>query len=230
MNWKLAAVPFCAAAVVAWPGSRPDTHAPAVTAQLAAVAHAASPAPGEARRIRLVTAPDGNEARYRVREQLANIEFLSDAVGKTSAITGAIVIEDDGTVNKAESKITIDLTTLKSDSQMRDRYIQRNTLQTEQFGKAEFVPTEIRGLRMPLPTSGAFAVQVTGDLTVHGVTKSTTWQVLVQATQEAYAGTAKTVFTFGDFSMALPRVARVLSVVDTIRLEYDFRFTPQAGN
>jgi polyisoprenoid-binding protein YceI len=227
MNWKLAAVPFCAAAVMVYADSSRTSHAAAVTTQLIAVADAT---PGVPRRIRLVVAAEGNEARYRVREQLANIEFPSDAVGKTSAITGAIVIEDDGTVNKAESKIVIDLTTLRSDSQMRDRYIQRNTLQTEQFGKAEFVPTEIKGLRLPIPTQGAFAVQVIGDLTVHGVTKSTTWQVLVQATQEAYQGTARTEFTFGDFSMTQPRVARVLSVVDTIRLEYDFRLTPQAGN
>jgi polyisoprenoid-binding protein YceI len=227
MSWKLAAVPFCAITVMAWAGSQRVASSAPVTAQLVAVADAAEP--GRALRLRLVVAPEGNEARYRVREQLANIEFPSDAVGKTSAITGAIVIEDDGTVNKAESRLVIDLRTLRSDSQMRDRFIQRNTLQTEEFGNAEFVPTEVKGLRLPIPTQGTFAVQVIGDLTVHGVTKSTTWQVLVHATPEAYQGTARTLFTFGDFSMAIPRVARVLSVVDTIRLEYDFRLVPQAN-
>jgi len=227
MTWKLAALPLCTVTLLAWAGSLRASRAATVPAPFLVVADAT---PGQPLRLRLVVAPEGNEARYRVREQLANIEFPSDAVGKTSAITGAIVIEDDGTVNKAESKIAIDLRTLRSDSQMRDRYIQRNTLETEQFGSAEFVPTEIRGLRTPIPTQGAFAVTVVGDLTVHGVTKSTTWQVLVQATPEAYQGTAKTQFSFGEFSMTQPRVARVLSVVDTIRLEYDFRLVPQAVN
>ncbi|MGH7554390.1 MAG: hypothetical protein ACREMQ_15400, partial [Longimicrobiales bacterium] len=40
-------------------------------------------APNSARRIRLVTAPEGNEARYRVNEQLVGIDLPSDAVGTT---------------------------------------------------------------------------------------------------------------------------------------------------
>jgi hypothetical protein len=38
--------------------------------------------------LRYSVAPDGNEARYRVREQLMHHDLPNDAVGKTSAITG----------------------------------------------------------------------------------------------------------------------------------------------
>jgi polyisoprenoid-binding protein YceI len=180
-------------------------------------------------RVRLVTAPDSNEARYRVREQLANIDFPSDAVGRTTAISGVLVLEDNGTVVAAESKFTIDLKTLQSDAQMRDRYIQRNTLQTEQYGTAEFTVKEIRGLRAPLPVSGELTVQVLGDLTVHGITRAVTWNATVRAAGQSYKGSANTAFTFADFSMPIPRVARVLSVNDTIKLEYDFHLIPDAA-
>ncbi len=182
------------------------------------------------RQIRLVTAPQGNEARYRVNEQLVGVDLPGDAVGVTTAITGVLVLEDNGTVVSAESKFTVDLTPLKSDQERRDRYVHRNTLQTEQFPNAVFVPAALKGLPSPLPRSGDVRLQVVGDLTIHGVTKSVTWEVTGRAQNGAYTGTATTVFTFGDFGMTIPRVRSVLSVKDEIRLEYDFRLIPEPAS
>lgn len=183
-----------------------------------------------ARRIRLVPAPDGNEARYRVTEQLAGMELPNDAVGVTKAVTGALVLEDDGRVVRAESKFVVDLTTLASDQSRRDNFIRRNTLETAQYPSAEFVPHEIRGLQGQLPGVQPATLEVVGDLTVHGVTKPVTWRVTARAADGAYAGTATTSFTFEEFGMTKPRVARVLSVKDTIRLEYDFRLLPDPSS
>jgi polyisoprenoid-binding protein YceI len=179
-------------------------------------------------KVRLVPAPTGNEARYRVREQLASIEFPSDAVGVTQGITGALVLED-GMVVKAESSFKVDVTTLKSDSQRRDGYVSRRTLETEQYPTVEFVPASISGLPATLPASGELKLQVKGDLTVHGVTKPATWEVTARAASGGYTGTATTAFKFADFGMAIPRVASVLSVVDSIRLEYDFNLVPETS-
>src|ERR1044071_2923818 len=65
--------------------------------------------------IKFVVAPTGNEVRYRVHEQLANVELPGEAVGKTADVTGAIVIARDGKVVPAESKFVVNVTTLKSD-------------------------------------------------------------------------------------------------------------------
>ena len=100
---------------------------------------------------RLVLAPSGNEARYRVREQLANVSFPSDAVGTTQGVTGAIVIGDDGKIVTAQSSIVVDLTTLKSDRERRDRFIQGRTLETDRFPTATLVPTAARGWPSSLP-------------------------------------------------------------------------------
>lgn len=171
---------------------------------------------------RLTLAPSGNEARYRVREQLANVAFPNDAVGTTQSVTGAIVIGDDGKIVTGASKIVVDLTTLKSDKERRDGFIQRRTLETDQYPTATLVPTAARGLPNPLPKSGSFSFELIGDLTVHGTTRSTTWQVTAQATDSGFVGMAKTHFTFGEFGLEQPRVMVVLSVDDDIRLEYDF--------
>jgi polyisoprenoid-binding protein YceI len=190
--------------------------APATTSAPRTAAHAANEP------LRFVLAPTGNEARYRVREQLAGFDFPNDAVGATNDITGAIVIGTDGKVVPGESKFVVDLTKLKSDRERRDGYLQRRTLETEKFPTVELVPTALRGLPTPLPTSGERTFDLLGDLTIRGVTRPTTWQVKATFDRGRIAGSAATTFTFTDFQIAQPKVASVLSVADSIRLEYDF--------
>jgi polyisoprenoid-binding protein YceI len=177
--------------------------------------------------VRLVTAADGNEARYRVREQLARIEFPSDAVGSTSSVTGAIVLDAQGRIVRADSRFTVDLASISTDSDRRDNYVRRNTLKTEQFPTAVFVPVSFDGLPTPLPTSGEMTFQLTGDLTLHGNTRPVTWNVTARAGAGGYTGTARTQFSFSYFGIPVPRVASVLSVTETVRLEYDFRLVPR---
>ena len=182
----------------------------------------------QARATRYAVANVGNEARYRVREQLVGLDFPNDAVGKTSQVTGAIVIGPDGRIVREGSSFTVDLASIRSDNDRRDGYVRRNTLQTDSFPKAVFVPTGATGLPATLPATGEIAFQLGGDLTIHGVTKPITWDVkATRAASGAVTGTATTSFKFGDFNMSLPRAARVLSVDDRITLEYDFTLEPQ---
>ena len=179
--------------------------------------------------LQYVTAPTGNEARYLVKEQLAGVSFPNDAIGRTSALTGMVTLDKAGKIIPDQSTFTVDLTTLKSDADMRDRYIGRSTLDTAKFPKVELVVKEVRGLTFPLPSSGTATFELLGDLTVRDVTKPTTWQVKATMKDGGLAGTASTRFTFADFNMTKPRVARVLSVEDDIRLEYDFALVPKTG-
>ncbi len=187
-------------------------------------------APGSTDSIRLVLAPEGNEARYRVRERIARFEFPSDAVGTTKDFTGALVLDEHGKVVAAESKFVVDLRTLKSDRDRRDRYLQRRTLETELYPSIELVLTELPGLPFPLPESGAFSFELVGDMTLHGVTRQIGWQVAAEAKDGGFYGTAKTSFTFDTFELTKPSLALLLSVADTIRLEYDFRLIPDRSS
>ncbi|MEO5511939.1 MAG: YceI family protein [Longimicrobiales bacterium] len=173
--------------------------------------------------VRFTVAADGNEARYRVREQLAGVELPNDAVGATKGVTGGIVLDKDNRMVRDSSKFTVDLTTLVSDKTRRDGFIKRSTLETDKYPAAVFVPFEARGLPKALPRSGTVRFQLVGDLTIHGITRFTVWTVTARATADSYTGTAKTSFVFADFKMTRPRVPVVLSVNDTIQLEYDFK-------
>jgi polyisoprenoid-binding protein YceI len=174
--------------------------------------------------VRLRLASTGNEARYRVNEQLARLTLPNDAVGATTAITGQLLLVDGGRFVRDSSRISIDLGSLRTDSDRRDNYVRRRTLEVEQYPTAVLTATSLRGLPWPLPTSGQRSFQLVGDLDLHGVTRPTTWEVTAQFAGRRITGTARTHFKFGDFNMQIPRVASVLSVQDSIRLEYDFAF------
>jgi polyisoprenoid-binding protein YceI len=178
---------------------------------------------------RYVVAPTGNEARYRVREQLAGFDLPKDAIGATKSVTGRIVVGADGKVVKDSSKLVIKLADLKSDQTRRDNYLRKSTLETTKYPNAELVPTALEGLLMPIEPGSSQTFSVKGNLTVHGVTHPTTWNVTARAEGKDVVGTAATAFTFKDFGLEQPRVSIVLNVADTIRLEYDFRFVPDTG-
>ena len=179
--------------------------------------------------IRYVVAPTGNEARYRVREQLAGFDLPNDAVGVTKDVTGRLVVEPDGKVVKDSSKIVVLLTNLKSDKSRRDGFLQRRTLETEKYPQVEFVPSIFQGLASQIPAGTSKTFSLVGDLTVHGNTRPTTWQVTARSEGKDVVGTATTAFTFKDFDLDQPKVPVVLSVADTIKLEYDFRFVPDTA-
>ena len=167
----------------------------------------------------------GTTARYLVREQLARLDLPNDAVGETNEVSGTIAFDADGGVVTPDSKIVVNLGGLTSDSDRRDGYVRSRSLETDTYPTAEFLIQDAHGLPWPLPTDGDVSFQIMGDLTVHGVTKPSTWDVAGQFdgdSGDSFTGTAKTSFTFEDFDIAVPRVRVVLSVDNNIRLELDF--------
>ncbi len=207
------------------PTARPTaaaTAAPTAPASSAGTpATTTTAAPGAVESVRLILVPGDNEVRYRVREQLAILSFPSDAIGATRAVTGAIVARADGTVVSHESKVRVDLRTLKSDRDQRDTFLKGNTLQTNRYPFAEFVPTAIQGLTLPPPKSGPVEFKLIGELTIRNVTKPVTWDVKGRVEGDEAFGLATASFTFDYFNLTKPRVATVLSVEDTIKLEID---------
>lgn len=201
----------------------------AVSLGLAGLLAAASWAPSldpVAAAIRLVVTPTGNEARYRVQEQLAHFDLPNDAVGRTSAVSGGIAFDSTGRVVPEGSEFVIQAATLATDRDRRDGYVRKRILETDQYPTIVLKPTAVRGLTWPLPAAGSDSFQLIGNLTIKGVSRPTTWNAVAHFDQGTISGTAATAFTFDDMQLPQPRVPIVLSVADTIHLEYDFRLAP----
>jgi polyisoprenoid-binding protein YceI len=165
---------------------------------------------------------DGSsKATIRVREQLARLPAPNDAIITITGAQGSFTLNPDGTFAPG-SKVSLDMTTITTDDRQRTDSIKRDPLEVTRFGTSELAPTKTAGLALPLPRSGDFAFQLTGDLTLHGVTRSVTFDV--KATRAdgklTATATANPSWKFGDFGMRPPSSFSVLSIVDEIRMEF----------
>jgi polyisoprenoid-binding protein YceI len=65
-------------------------------------------------------------------------------------------------------------------------------------------------------------------VTLHGVTKEVTWNVVAVLGAAQVGGRATTTVDFATFNMTKPSLARLMSVDDKIGLEIEFRCTRAA--
>ncbi|MCU1456883.1 MAG: YceI family protein [Actinomycetia bacterium] len=162
---------------------------------------------------------DGSVVGYRVKEVLFGQS--TTAVGRTSAITGNLAI----TATKVPSAdFTVDLTKVKSDQSNRDNQFQSRIMNTSQFPTATFKLTSPITLSSVPKDKVPVTTSATGDLTLHGVTKSVTFDVTAQRDGDKVEVTGSIPVTFADYSIPNPTFGPA-TVGDNGTLEFALAFT-----
>jgi polyisoprenoid-binding protein YceI len=160
-------------------------------------------------------------AGFRVQEQLVGIGAKT-AVGRTPKVTGSMTLEGT-TVPKAS--FDVDMTSLTTDDSRRDGAIRTQAIETARFPKATFVLTQPIQLGS-IPADGEkIEIYATGDLTLHGVTKSVTIPLEAQRKGNVIVVIGSLEIPFADYSISQPRAASVLSVDDKGTFEVQLFFT-----
>jgi polyisoprenoid-binding protein YceI len=156
---------------------------------------------------------DGSEAGYRVREKFVNQSSTTEAVARTTKISGGLVLESSGgTLTATALHFTADLSALVSQDRyavfqtyQRDFFIRTVYLMTDQFPNADFTADKVT---VPAGiTSGPVSVTVTGDLTVHGETKPVTTEVHVQLTGDQVEVVGSINIDMRDFNISVPDIS-----------------------
>jgi polyisoprenoid-binding protein YceI len=164
----------------------------------------------------------GSEAGYRVREQLANLPAESDAIGRTSDVTGSITVVDaaDGAQLTA-GEILIDTTTIASNESRRDNRLRTEGLQTDQFPTATFKLTQPIDVPAAAVAGTATDVTLVGDLTLHGVTRSVEIPTQAVLTNGQIQVAGSLTFPLADFEITAPNVGGfIISIADEGALEF----------
>jgi polyisoprenoid-binding protein YceI len=88
---------------------------------------------------------------------------------------------------------------------------------------AEFTSTSISGLPASVTVGETYNVQITGNLTIHGVTQEVTFEgTITPVSDTRIEGTASLTITYGDFGVQILRLPeQVASVEDVTTLEID---------
>jgi polyisoprenoid-binding protein YceI len=158
---------------------------------------------------------------YRVREKLASLSAESDAVGRTSSITGsATITSSGGNPSVTAADFSVDMTTLASDRQMRDNRLRNDGIQTDSFPTSTFKLTS--PVTIPATALGGAQVDVTlhGDLILHGVTKTVDIPAKAQVNGSLIQVLGTLTFPFSDYGINAPNIGGFVSVQDQGTLEF----------
>jgi polyisoprenoid-binding protein YceI len=163
----------------------------------------------------------GTFVGYRVQEELVGIGAAT-AVGRTPDVSGSLTL--DGT-SITEASFEANLTTLQSDSGMRDGQLGRQGLETDTYPTATFVlaePIELGSVPAEGETIQATAV---GDLTLHGVTQRVEIPVEARLAEGVVTVVGSLPIAFGDYGVTAPESMRVLSIDENGTMEFQLQFT-----
>ena len=169
----------------------------------------------------------GSVAGYRVREQLASLPAESDAVGRTDQVTGSITVETAGdTTTLTAGTLTVDTTSITSDESRRDNRMRDEGLETDEYPTASFTltaPVEVPAAALDGTPSD---VTLTGDLTLHGVTKSVSIPAQAQLANGVISVAGSISFPLSDYEITAPNIGGfIVSIADTGTLEFLVNFS-----
>lgn len=156
----------------------------------------------------------GSEAGYRVREKFVNQPSTTEAVARTTTVSGGLVVTGAGgsALQATALHFTADLSTLMSQDKyavfqtyQRDFFIRTVYLMTDKYPNADFTADSVAvpaGIE-----SGPVTFSVAGKLTVHGQTNPVTTQIHVQLTGDQVEVVGTITVDMRDFNISPPDIS-----------------------
>jgi polyisoprenoid-binding protein YceI len=162
----------------------------------------------------------GSQAGYRVDEVLFGQNVT--AVGRTEEVTGELEIEGTRAVS---GSFTVDLASVRSDSDRRDGQFRGRIMNTERYPNAVFELTEPVDFGSVPDVNEQVTGEATGDLTIHGQTNSATFDLNAQRTADGFRVNGSIPVTFADYGIDAPNFGGI-TVEDEGAVEFLLAFTP----
>ncbi|MFN8528458.1 MAG: YceI family protein [Anaerolineae bacterium] len=166
---------------------------------------------------------DESTVRFSLDEELFG--QATHVVGETDQVAGDIAVDFTTPANSEVGVIRINVRTLATDRDMRDRAIRSFILQSadDRYEFAQFTPTAITGLPETITMGTAFTFQITGDLLIRDVTQSATFDVTVTPESDTrLSGHAQATVTRASYGLEIPNAPGVANVSDDVLVEIDF--------
>jgi polyisoprenoid-binding protein YceI len=167
--------------------------------------------------------PSASQASFTTHETL--LGRPQTVVGTTHSVAGQILIDLTDPQKSQVGQIKVDVSTLATDNDMRNNTLQGRILETGDSANqyASFSATNYIGLPTNVTIGQTVTFKVTGNLTIHSVTKQETFDVtLTVKSASQVTGTATTVVRYADFGMSIPNVPQVSDVSDNVTLSLAF--------
>jgi polyisoprenoid-binding protein YceI len=167
--------------------------------------------------------PSGSQVTFTIHEVLFGQS--NTVVGKTSQVAGQILVNRQDPSQSQLGQIKVDLSTLATDNDLRNRTLQNRILETTDPSNqyAIFVATSLKDLPSSITVGQPVSFSIVGNLTIHGITHSVTFAAQVtEQSATKLTGQAQATMRYADFGIAIPDVPSVTGVGDTVVLALTF--------
>ena len=165
-----------------------------------------------------------SEASFTLEEDLRGTR--TTVVGTTNEVGGTINVDLENPGASTIGTIAVNARTLSTDNDFRNRALRSDILQSAQ-DEYEFIifePTSLSNFSAESISVGdTLTFDITGDLTITGVTQTVTFNATVTLDSETQiSGTATANVLYADYGLTIPDVPSVANVTDDVDLEIRF--------
>jgi polyisoprenoid-binding protein YceI len=168
-----------------------------------------------------------SSASYEAHFQAEGQPVPGTVTGVTGDVTGEIQLDAQPKANIAALRIMVDLRTLNSGAADRDAHVRTDAFETDKYPFATFAASNAQVLSGAYRTGQQVTFPLVGDLTLHGVTRPTSFSVTGEMANDTLTGAASASIRLQDFAMKPPETTAVvkITVSDDILLQVSFTAT-----
>ena len=173
----------------------------------------------------LVTVDAVSAAEYKIANDKENlVKFISNAPiedfeGVTKNIEGIVSWQGDNPVDSSAFSLKVDLRTLDTGIEMRNRHMRDNYLETDKYPYAVYEGKLVQAEKNK--EGGFFEVVVEGIMEIHGKQNPLTVSGTVNGTGDLYEITCQAEIKLGDFDIKIPQLL-IMKISEVIKLELNF--------
>lgn len=165
--------------------------------------------------------PASSQVRFELNEEFRGVPTL--VVGTTDQIAGELSVNLSDLTATQVGVLQINARALLTDNNFRNRAIQNQILETNEFEFITFTPTAVNGLPANAQLGQAVQFSIAGELTIRGVTQPIEFTVeATPMTESQLVGTASTTINRVDFGLNIPSAPGIANVEEEVELYIDF--------
>ena len=161
----------------------------------------------------------GSRASYHVSERLGGVSRTT--VGTTTVMAGEILVNVADPALSRVGEIVVNVEMLQSDSTLRDKRIRHDFLESGHWPFVRFAPSSMEGLDVEFADGAAYAIAVTGELTVKETTRAETFAGTVTVSPEVLTATMSATVLGSDYGVGPINIARLVHTSDEMILTFE---------
>ena len=168
-----------------------------------------------------------SDASYKAHFLVAGQTLPGTVTGITGDVSGEFLLTADEHPIITSMKVIVDLRTLDSGAPERDDHVRNDTLEVNKYPYAIFTVTDTQVLPGSYHEGQMVSFKLKGSLTLHGVTRPTTFDMQGQLTTDTVMGSATALIHLQDFNMKTPMTTAAVTITVSKDITLTIHYTGQ---